>query len=409
MAGAKITMLAGTGANNTSTATSIELDGEKGVWIGSDKTISLFSGGITNNTTSAGASVEISKDHILFGTVSANNDTTAMEITPKQIVLAAGTDNISSTNITVSAGTGVQITKSKIGLAAGANNSRSAIIMDETGIIIGTGSINTSNYTGSYTSITKTGIVIGGTGTFRVNTTNFKVVPTATGDDPMFQVGSSNKIIYTGKGDLFITGGSLSAPSFKLGGFKKVTVTNENGTSYTYNDVGSVSQLYLYDSDNKKCGIISSSKDYWRQSMSNNLYIGYGKPESDMCGSITMGRYILNLQAYNGIYLDDFLHASDGIIISATRQYPSDGTKKMGEYGTGVHIWAEEKLTQLTDGNNQYKYRHEVTLYAQPRIVRYSNQKRSNFTDFNEAVTLGTWTYTTSSQAALNEIPAVSN
>jgi len=59
MAGSKITML--TGSTNAAT-NAIELDGSKGIWIGSDKKVSLYSGNDISK-----ANVELSPAHILFG------------------------------------------------------------------------------------------------------------------------------------------------------------------------------------------------------------------------------------------------------------------------------------------------------------------------------------------------------
>jgi len=140
------------------------------------------------------------------------NTATAAELNEDYIIFAAGVTNTSSAvdNITSIAENGitidgslagVEIRKDKIGLAVGSGNGRSAIIMNSSGLIIGTrGNGNDPQTNGSYVSISGAGVVIGSKGTLTVNTTNFKVSPTATGTDALFYVGTGG----TGDNDKYI-------------------------------------------------------------------------------------------------------------------------------------------------------------------------------------------------------------
>jgi len=75
MAGSKITML--TGATNSG-VNAVELDGSKGIWIGSSKSITLSTG----TTEGSNTNVEINPTHILFGVNNlSNGNATAVEMT----------------------------------------------------------------------------------------------------------------------------------------------------------------------------------------------------------------------------------------------------------------------------------------------------------------------------------------
>lgn len=162
MAGSKITMLTG---ETDSAVNAIELDGEKGIWIGSEKKISLFSGSISGTT----ANVEISPSHIIFGMNNFNTaDSSTIEINSNQILLMSGTTFDSQGNIDITGTTtGVQITKDKIALAAGSGNSRSAV------------------------KLTGAGIEIGSNGTLKVDMDNFKINPNPSAGGDYFYVGDS--------------------------------------------------------------------------------------------------------------------------------------------------------------------------------------------------------------------------
>lgn len=220
MAGAKITMLVGTQRN---AASAIDIDGrvgtnmpDYGIWLGSSKGIKLYTGNGTSN-----ANVEINPNHIIFGLDNmSNNNATAVEMTTSQILLAAGSGltTVRNSGITINNGVaGVQITSNKIGLAVGANENRSAIIMDSTGLIIGTagiknGQVATPEVMGSYVKISGSGIDIGSTGYLKINTNDMVLNSQAGGSDVVLQLknGNTSYLTYTADGKLNITVNNLT-------------------------------------------------------------------------------------------------------------------------------------------------------------------------------------------------------
>ena len=232
LTGSKITI--GTGSFNETTeqldhTNALLLDPDNGIYIGSNKKISLFTQEYPTSQTVA--NVEISPAHIYFGMNNVNNgNATAVELTEKHIIFAAGNaissldgnnENIAIDNNVA----GVKITKDQIGLAVGSGTGRSAIIMNSGGLKIGTagnsnGTAVSPMTNGSYVSISGGGIEIGSKGTFSANTTNFKVKPNPANNADYFFVGdSSNYIKYT-KGSSSNTlsiKGTITATTFKLG------------------------------------------------------------------------------------------------------------------------------------------------------------------------------------------------
>lgn len=213
MAGSQITMLTGTDSEAVS---AIKIDGRTvenggaayGIWLGSDKGIRLFSGEptIINNQTTYGANVEINPSHIFFGMGNTSNTAaTAVEMTDGYIIMSAGVagtssavsnvDNIASNGITLNGNlAGIEIKKDKIGLAIGSGDQRSAIIMNDSGLIIGNkgsnnGQIVNPEANGTYVSISGAGIIIGSHGTFTATTDNFVVNPAPQDLENYFYVG----------------------------------------------------------------------------------------------------------------------------------------------------------------------------------------------------------------------------
>lgn len=194
MAGSKITMLTGASASGVN---AVELDGSKGIWIGSSKSITLSTG----NTEGSNTNVEINPTHILFGVNNlSNGNATAVEMSQAQIILGAGNGMtaLDQNGINVAGSTsGVQITKDKIGLAVGNSITRSVIVMDQSGIVVGTGTDpqGTGTNSGSYVSIAGSGIVIGSKGSLDINTTNFLLdsdaAITSGSNQTMFRLGTS--------------------------------------------------------------------------------------------------------------------------------------------------------------------------------------------------------------------------
>lgn len=182
--GAGIDIKSSTSAN----VSALQIDNEKGIWVGSNKSISLFSG-IANNgvgQTASGASVEISGEHILLGVLNATNNSssaTAIELSEKQIILAAGEsiesiDDSGEITVLNSSIAGVQIKKDYIGMAAGSGNSRSIFSLKPGEIRLGTMSgsgDNPEDYTGNFLWLSKGDVYIGSDGNLTLNTNNIKI------------------------------------------------------------------------------------------------------------------------------------------------------------------------------------------------------------------------------------------
>ena len=157
-------------AANTAT---IKLDSNEGVWIGSGKKVSIFSG--TNNS---GANVQMTPDYILMGTTSGTTGS-IFEIKPAYLLMGVGNTtnaNFDSSNITLASNTsltGIKLTKDSFGLAVGTSTSRTVILANQDGFTVGTG--DNPITAGSYVQITGNGVTIGSTADLTVNANNFKL------------------------------------------------------------------------------------------------------------------------------------------------------------------------------------------------------------------------------------------
>lgn len=184
-AASTINMIASTGtAANTS---AIKLDADTGIWIGSGKSIRLFSG-----TGTSGSNVSITPTHIFLGTTSGSS-ASAFDMTPDYIIMAVGTNSTNFTSSNVEANStnsivGLKITRQSFGLATGSGTGRAVMIMNSAGVLIGAG--NTPEDSGSYVRITGTKVEIGSTGILSVNMTNFKLQTDST-NGTSFAVGEN--------------------------------------------------------------------------------------------------------------------------------------------------------------------------------------------------------------------------
>jgi len=142
MYGSTIEMAVGkTQGSSVVAVTALKLDADEGIWMGSSNKISLFAA----NNTGTNANVEISPEHIYLGMLNNNNaNAVAMEITDEYLILAAGNvvDILASSSVGIDVNgdiAGLEIRSNKIGMAIGAGASRSVMIMDAGGIIVGSG------------------------------------------------------------------------------------------------------------------------------------------------------------------------------------------------------------------------------------------------------------------------------
>lgn len=161
----KIELMAGDNDN----VAAMRLSPSKGIWLGSNQEIRLFSGNAntvladdaTATTIAEGSGVLINKDKILYG-VSSASGTTGAELTKDYIIFAAGNSiaalEIAGATPESTNTTGVKITKDNIWMATGTGNTRSLLKMGENGIRLGS---TDAAPTGSYVDITQSdGITI---------------------------------------------------------------------------------------------------------------------------------------------------------------------------------------------------------------------------------------------------------
>ena len=188
-----------TSRNTLSSTSAISLSPADGIWIGSGAGVRLYSGNVElteeadhtfTPVSGSGASVELMPDHLLFGVSNMSNATTAIKMTTDYIVMGAGDAiNGSGADSKIALGIignssgliGAKFTKDSIGFATSANGVVNAILMNNNGITVGSGSnldlrkskgeLRTSG--GSYVRIAADGIDIGSLSHLYVNTTNF--------------------------------------------------------------------------------------------------------------------------------------------------------------------------------------------------------------------------------------------
>ena len=195
-------------SSNNEDVSAIQIDKDKGIYLGSTQKISLFSGDISDLEHPIGASAELSKDHLLLGIANIGEaNATALEMTTQQIIIAAGDHldllpknnkgeliiaDIVNTTVTDSNNntynlTGVQIKSDYIGMATGKGNNRTIFSMTPKLIQLGqmtlkqkeNGTYYSGNkpehYSGSYLWLAKDEIYIGSMGHFTLNTNNIKI------------------------------------------------------------------------------------------------------------------------------------------------------------------------------------------------------------------------------------------
>ena len=224
--------------------TAISLSEDKGIWIGSGKEVRLFSGTIDSSSTADGAGVVIAPDKILFGVsnripieIEGNPSWiytvggTAVEMTEQRILLSAieELDGIEQNGIEINGNAaGIEITPDKIGFATGTGTLRNTILMNNEGITLASGTtINKNNHSGSYVSISNSGIDFGSSGNIYLNTANVQLqtngtISDGTANGTRFALGTNlnnnnrdAKLVLDGAGNLYITG-SITATALNI-------------------------------------------------------------------------------------------------------------------------------------------------------------------------------------------------
>lgn len=211
MAGSIINLLT---SDNSGAVSAIRLDGANGIYIGSGKSITLYSGTATAATPFSASNIEINPSHILLG-VSATGSSTFVEMNSNKIYMGAASNKTSlDSNAPSTSLAGVQISPSGIIMAAGNNSNNSLVSILPTAITLGTVG---SNNSGSFVQLAQSGIVIGSSSKIEISTTNFKIKSDATTTTPMLYIANngtwesaSSGIQYTQDGGLEIKSTSLN-------------------------------------------------------------------------------------------------------------------------------------------------------------------------------------------------------
>ena len=228
----------------------------RGIFIGSDQQISLYSGVIGD---SSGTSIDLNPKRLILG-VSSDSNGTAAKFTEKYLVLAAGdiiaaneasTNNEDKVNVgvtgTINGLTGAKLTKDSIGFATYDGSTINAVLMNDKGITLGSGTVdpvgtenrkigidlnsntqtlrnNNNTVTGaSYVRISGAGIDIGSGGELYVNTNNFVVNSNAGIGEDIFVLkkadgnGGYEKALTYNIQDGLTINGRISAQSMVIG------------------------------------------------------------------------------------------------------------------------------------------------------------------------------------------------
>ena len=224
--GNKSVNIGGTTINIGST-TIINENNEQQIVMGSINLVAAAYDEIANINESV-SMVKIKPDNILFGVTGNDGAASAVKITKEFIVMGVGGAVDDNTNVdgTYTGLIGAKFTKDSIGFATAAkdsnnNNIINAIIMNDKGITIGSGTEDldvdtaTLRANGSAVRIASQGIDIGSSGHLYISTNNFIINSNATENEPMFNLkyptGDNNNpwgdaLLYSPNGGLYVHG-----------------------------------------------------------------------------------------------------------------------------------------------------------------------------------------------------------
>ena len=289
-----------TSRNTLSSTSAISLDPANGIWIGSGAGIKLYSGNVNLTEQSdgtftvsggAGASVELMPDYLILGVSNTTDATTAIEMTKDYLVIGNG-QTINGTDVSkiatgingLSTGLiGAKFTKDSIGFATMSNNVVNAILMNNNGIVIGSG-VNFTNLpaaesitNGSYIHLAAEGIDIGATSHLRIITSNF-ILNSA----PANATASILEIKYTENSNL-ITGIKFTQSA---GLYVRGNIINETIQLINTTYEGRSSGLYVTNSIQEHASIQLNGNIYYAWKVS-----GTSSPYYYMINSITGSSY----------------------------------------------------------------------------------------------------------------------
>ena len=377
-AASTINMIASTG--NAANTSAITLDPNNGIWIGSGKTVKLFSG-----TGTTGSNVILTPTQIKMG-VTNNSSASAFDLTASYLIMTVGTSdtNFSSNTVTMSSSgsmTGMKLTKDSFGLAIGSGSSRTVLLANSSGLELGSGTDPETN--GSYVSISGSGVSIGSLADLYVNANNFKLQTNAanstsgsigttilaigtnlngiTSNTDLTTLNASSSVSFIVndngvfiKGYVYAAGGSftgnVSANTFTAISNKGKFIANGNNLGfYSANDTAimtldgttmTVNSGYTFNIS----GELSLTAD------SNKFIINSSTPKLYMANNATWANATSGLQ-----YVDNTLSIKGAITATsftltgdATSQFETAVNNAWSTNGLGTATWQNKNYTALT-------------------------------------------------------------
>ena len=246
-----------------------------------------------------GVSVEMVPEHLIFGYSNIQKKIgSALQVDEAGIIMATGqaaaTDIAKNITGTSTGLTGAKFTKDSIGFATGSGSNINAILMNNNGITIGSGSIDVTQTTsvlrnitaGSYVRVASNGIDIGSLANLYINSNNFKLQTDTyangaqkTGlDNTIFAIGSNLNGITANTNPSTITGSNVDLLLNKNGLYIRGTVEasafKANATNGYF--LANGASLGFYDNNNNAIMTISGSTVTVNQNLSiqaDNMYL----------------------------------------------------------------------------------------------------------------------------------------
>lgn len=149
-------------SSDTASVAALHISTEDGIWMGTNKGIRLYSsdsiiplnpdGTLSSTASFSGASVELNSEHLILGyaSITANGVSDAIFLDDTGILMATGSQIDSTTSVEenlditgLSTGLiGAKFTQNSIGFATYSNNNVNAVLMDDAGITLGSGNVD---------------------------------------------------------------------------------------------------------------------------------------------------------------------------------------------------------------------------------------------------------------------------
>ena len=357
-----------------------------------------------------GVSVEMVPEHLIFGYSNIQKKTgSALQVDEAGIVMATGqaaaTDIAKNITGTSTGLTGAKFTKDSIGFATGSGSQISAILMNNNGITIGSGSIDVTQTTsalrnitaGSYVRVASNGIDIGSLANLYINSNNFKLQTDTyangaqkTGlDNTIFAIGSNLNGITANTNPSTITGSNVDLLLNKNGLYIRGTVEasafKANATNGYF--LANGTNLGFYDKSNNAIMTISGSTVTVNQNLgiqADNMYLStapsgtifgvgtdIGKPTTDLDDWVSDGTRTGFLYNSGSLYIKGkFFSEAGGRIggwnitdsaLSGSQLVFLNGTETFNgnEYNSGIYLAngnVTDALKVVYGGQTYYAY-----------------------------------------------------